>query len=107
MRLQPGQCAVCRKAEQGAGYWLGRGKAIWLCKRDVSMGDKVRTAQRRGVLATIERKALLAAGDKAGQWLDDLGKTDLVTLDAVEWQGFLETFMEAYGVAMRTELGAV
>ena len=106
MRLQPGQCAICRKAEQGAGYYLGRGKAIWFCNEDVGMGDQYRAAQRHGLIAAIERKALLAAGDKAGQWLDDLGKTDLATLDAVEWQGFLETFMESYGHAMRAELGA-
>jgi hypothetical protein len=37
----------------------------------------------------IDTAAVLKAGDVAGQYLDEIGKTDLATLSAQEWQDFL------------------
>ena len=37
----------------------------------------------------IDRNAVLRAGDMAGQYLDEIGKTDLATLTSQEWEAFL------------------
>lgn len=96
---------MCRNAEQGAGVSVGRA-VIWLCNEDIGLGRAVKVARRNGVLGRFEREAMIAAGDKAGQWLDDLGRTDLATLNREEWLTFLETFLDAYGASIREKLGA-
>lgn len=37
----------------------------------------------------IDRTAVLKAGNMAGQYLDEIGKTDLSVMTADEWEQFL------------------
>lgn len=45
----------------------------------------------------IEQAALLDAGNKAGEYLDSINKTDLAQLDQVEWVTFLKTVITGFG----------
>lgn len=36
----------------------------------------------------VDREAVLKGGSMAGQYLDEIGKTDLATLSAAEWEAF-------------------
>jgi hypothetical protein len=49
----------------------------------------------------FERKALLAGGERAGEYLDGVGVTDLAKLQPEEWQQFLERVLGGYSERMR------
>lgn len=50
--------------------------------------------------------ALRAGGDAAGAYLDEIGRTDLATLTAEEWETFLAIALDQYGQALSTLLRA-
>lgn len=60
----------------------------------------------RDILNRIERDSMMAAGDKAGAYLDSIGKTDVAQLTAQEWEDFLATAFNTFGDEMRTRIGA-
>lgn len=52
-------------------------------------------------LDDFERRALEDGGNAGGEYLDELGKTDLATLDPEEWSRFLGLVMTGYADSMR------
>lgn len=54
----------------------------------------------------LESAALAAGGDQAGQYLDEIGKTDLATLTGDEWGAFLAKVLEGYSTHMREAAAA-
>lgn len=53
-----------------------------------------------------EIEAMRDAGDRAGEHLDRLGKTDLATMDENEWMTFIETVCDGFidGMNVRARL---
>lgn len=104
-----GCCAICRRAEQGAGYTApGKQRVFrvtWACETDIELAGTVHK-MKTDSLQRIERQALDAAGEKAGAFLDGLGRTDLGELTPEEWRAFLTTVLDEFGNEMRTRLGA-
>lgn len=103
----PPLCAVCRRIEAGVG-WAPRGRGrpgriVFTCAADIDLGEAV-GMKRRDEMAVIEREALRAGGDRAGQFLDGLGRTDLAKLSEEEWATFLEHVLDGYGEAVRERL---
>ena len=49
-----------------------------------------------------ERAAMRHGGEMAGEYLDSLGRTDLVLLDAEEWQTLIEVIVTGYCDHLRT-----
>lgn len=43
-----------------------------------------------------EQAAMQAGGAQGGEYLESIGKTDLSTLDAGEWQTFVEAVVSGY-----------
>ncbi len=109
--IQPGQCAVCRFAECGAGFVAGavakrKFEAVtWTCREDIPLAAEVHHMPA-DKLSLIERRALAEAGDHAGSYLDAIGKTDLADLTKEEWEEFLAAFLDGWGVSMRDQLKA-
>lgn len=106
---QPGQC-FCRKPETGVGYapFNQRAKAgpkiiTWCCGDCVPYAKTVHH-MKRDTFNVIERDSLLAAGNAAGGYLDRIGKIDLAALSAEEWEIFLGTLLDQFGVELRTRL---
>jgi hypothetical protein len=50
-----------------------------------------------------EEIAIQAGGEKAGAFLDSIGKTDLAELTEGEWSTFLAEFLDGYSDRMRAE----
>lgn len=108
---QPGQCVVCRFAEEGVAFAppgkrrLKPHEFTWVCEADIPYAKTVHHMPK-DTFNRIEREAVDAAGRKAGAYLDSIGQTDLATLTAVQWGAFLDTFLTAFGEEMRDRLGA-
>lgn len=54
-------------------------------------------------MESFEIEAALYGGTQGGEYLESIGKSDLATLSADEWQTFLECVCKAYGTK-RAEL---
>lgn len=62
-------------------------------------GDRVmheEIARKDMIAEKIEAQARQKAGDRAGQYLDDLGQTDLAKLTADQWAKFCEHMTTTY-----------
>lgn len=96
-------CAVCRGHAGPNGFVRGRSKApIWACDDPlcISLLKKVHT-MTKATLDAYEHQAALAAGDDAGAWLDEIGKTDLSALTKEEWEEFLGLIVIRFQSHMR------
>ena len=51
-----------------------------------------------------EVRAVVAASDKAGAFLDSIGKTDLASLTETEWLKLWQTFLKEYSADMRERI---
>ena len=103
---EPICCAVCRRRASWIGYAPQQnGKIIWCC------GETKCTRHLKDVYRMsaadfdrFEGIAVNKAGDIAGEYLDSIGKTDLATLDPVQWHVFLTKVVFGFGEAMRQVL---
>jgi hypothetical protein len=96
-------CAVCRGRAGALGYKPSRHQpALWLCDDALcqSLVKKVH-AMPKETLDAYEYKAAIAAGDEAGEYLDQIGKTDLAALDRDEWEEFLGRIVMGFQLEMR------
>lgn len=99
----PACCAVCRRHADGIAYAPNnRGPFIWVCDDT----ECIRLAKEvykmpKDILDTVERESMLAGGDAAGAYLDEIGKTDLIKLTADEWEEFLRRTLITYEKKMR------
>lgn len=62
-------------------------------------GDKIahdEISRKDAIVAVQEKNARQKAGDAAGAYLDEIGKTDLATLTADQWDRFCEQMTATY-----------
>lgn len=105
-----GTCDVCLRRHHNLGYApTERHPVKWMCKaclkaaEDPILVKKVYHMPRKK-LDAFEEQALAKGGDHAGAYLDEIGKTDLATLDAEEWEEFCARLLVGYANAMREML---
>jgi hypothetical protein len=55
-------------------------------------------------LDAYEIGAALEAGNEAGAFLDEIGKTDMATLDGDEWREFLRRVIVGFENSMRRKI---
>ena len=103
-------CGVCRRRAIGIGYvpapMSPRRQAImWLCGR-AECSSIASTVYRMppAQLDVFEIRARNEAGDQAGAYLDEIGKTDLGTLTQEEWFRFLTLVIEGFEHSLRRQL---
>ena len=97
-------CFVCRRRADGIG--IGNEKRVgWMCSECASVGKVVYHMPDRE-FDIYEQRAIERAGEKAGDYLDTLGKTDLGNLTKTEWRLFLNTVVRAFGDAIRSEINS-
>jgi hypothetical protein len=90
-------CAVCGRAQRGFG-WTNRARNNPIELGACSMRCLDIIATRGGKMYKLnhfESKALDAASDKAGAFLEGVGKSDLATMTAEEWRELLATVFVA------------
>ncbi|AWN43145.1 DUF6511 domain-containing protein [Methylobacterium durans] len=98
-------CFVCRRRADGLG--VNQGNRIgWLCQQcaDGGYGMKAIRMSARS-FDEFEARAIAAAGDAAGAYLDSVGQTDLAKLHPANWRVFCETLITSFGDAIRREVG--
>jgi len=92
--------------------WLGYGPpkrerppVIWLCDHNgCHAAAKKVYAMPKEMLDAYEIGAALEAGAEAGGYLEEIGKTDLATLDAGEWREFLRRLFVGYELVLRRKI---
>jgi Family of unknown function (DUF6511) len=104
---QPTACAVCRRH----AVWLGfrpskyRLPIIWLCDDEYCHAAAVRVyAMPKKMLDAHELGAMLEAGEIAGEYLEELGTTDLAKLSPDQWREFLRQLLTSYEHILRRKV---
>ena len=96
-------CAVCRGHAGPRGYKPSRHEgAIWFCDDERCQALAARAyGMAKDKLEAYEQRAGMSAGDKAGQFLDEINKTDLAELTREEWEEFIGRIIIGFQSEMR------
>ena len=89
-------CAICGRAYRGFGFTARRRDAPRQLACSMRCLDILNS--RGGAVYDLnhfEKQAVEAASDKAGAYLEEIGKTDLSTLTGEEWRQLLSTVFVA------------
>lgn len=101
--IQPILCAVCRgHANSGHGYGF-RGRPIIHACSDrlcIELLPKVYDMPKE-TLEAYERKAMIAAGMKAGEYLDSEEKYDFGQMSKAQWEHFCSTMIIGFQDELR------
>jgi hypothetical protein len=103
---EPTACAVCRRRAVWIGYHGGkRSPIVWLCNDSSchAAAGKV-YVMPQSVLDAHETGAALEAGAGAGEYLEEIGVTDLAALNAGQWREFLRRIVIGYEFALRRKI---
>jgi hypothetical protein len=102
-----GVCTLCKRRHDNLGYSPTQRHPIkWLCWRCLPFAKwiyKMKTQQ----LDVYEMDAIFDGGEKAGQYLDQIGQTDLAKLSEDQFCEMFARFMEGFEVSMRGKMEAV
>ena len=92
----PAECLVCKRHAIGIGLGNDRtlAKPQWLCVECALLCNQIRSVKR---LDMYEVAALDDAGNEGGEYLDTLGKTDVATLNELEFREFIKRVMLGFG----------
>jgi hypothetical protein len=101
--VTPEPCFICKRRDSGCGLVKGR-QFRWYCDDCGTELAKKANAMPQRAFDFAEQRAMQEAGEKGGEYLDTIGKTDLAALDENEWNVFLITVIRSFGEAMRTSL---
>ena len=101
-------CGVCRRRASGIGFAPGGYKpppVLWLCD-DPRCHRLGKTAYQMPEckMDEFESRARFAAGQDAGAYLDEIGKTDLETLSEREWLLFIDKVILGFEQSLREQL---
>ncbi len=100
---EPVLCGVCRRRAYGYGVAPAQSKPVmWLCDSPEcwALGQGVYTMPT-AELDEFEKAARDAAGERAGAYLDSIGKTDLAQLTGEEWRLFLHQVIVGFEDELR------
>ncbi|MFH6786294.1 MULTISPECIES: DUF6511 domain-containing protein [Methylobacterium] len=104
---EPVICGVCRRRANTGFGWAGKqGRPVlWLCDSP-ECGRAARSVYEMPTieLDRYEQRARDAAGERAGAFLDAIGKTDLATLTPEEWATFLQQVVVGFEDELRRML---
>src|SRR5262245_30308129 len=103
--LEEHLCAICRRSATGYGYAPGHGSAApiaWVCD-DADCLRLVRAAytQLQRDFSRWESLAAQTGGCEAGQYLDEIGVTDLAALTPDQWCEFCRRLIAGYRAGLK------
>lgn len=103
--LNGGPCWLCRRRDDGVGFLTGgfNKKFVPSCLDHIALGKLVFDMPRKE-FDHYEQDALLAAGDAGGEFLANLGETDIAKLDEVQFVAFTKTVITAFGTELEKRL---
>jgi hypothetical protein len=101
---EPTLCAVCRRHAVWLGY-PATARPLWLCDHGgCHAAAKEIYKMPSSLLDDFEIGSALEAGKLAGNYLREIGKTDLAMLDGWEWREFLRRIIVGFEQAMRRKI---
>ncbi|WP_420959343.1 DUF6511 domain-containing protein [Brucella sp. IR073] len=107
-RSQPGLCAVCARREVGIGYSSNPRQnlpVLWVCDDPECIAIAKDTYfMKQDQFDRIESLAAGKGGQRAGGYLEEIGKTDLKTLTVDEWHEFCRRLVAGYRNALKEDL---
>lgn len=105
-RFTDAVCGVCARSATGFGYAPRTGQSIlWVCDDpDCLQVAKDTYTMKQDQFSRLESLAAGKGGAEGGQFLDDIGKTDLATLTPDEWHEFLRRIVAGYRKALSQSL---
>jgi hypothetical protein len=94
-------CVVCGKPDDGVGVEFPglRRRAAWLCKEHRPLAGKLSTMSKAD-LDSMEEKALTAAGNAGGRYLDQIGQTDLDHITKPQYRRYCLIVVMTFGAEM-------
>ncbi len=101
--VTPQPCFICRRRDDGCALLRGR-EIRWYCAECGMALAKKANAMMPRAFDLVEQRAMQEAGEQAGEYLDEIGKTDLAQLDQNEWNVFLIMIIRKFGEAIRREI---
>lgn len=100
-----GVCAICRRRSDGIGVFLKRpDRIVWACY------DHMKLVKKAAYMPTaefeIEERRAIENGtsERAGKYLDKIGKTDLAQMTEKEWVEFLKVIVIGFGEELQKEI---
>jgi len=111
-RFDEDLCCVCRRPTIGLGVTAkGRRNSPigWVCDdQDCIQIARNSFEMKQDEFGRIDELATQAGGDKAGEYLDSLGKPQVIEafsqLTELEWQTFCRELVGGYRTALKTTL---
>jgi hypothetical protein len=105
-RFTDAVCGVCARSATGFGYAPQTGQSIlWVCDDpDCLQVAKDTYTMKQDQFSRLESLAAGKGGEDGGQFLDNIGKTDLATLSPDEWHEFCRRIVAGYRKALVTSL---
>jgi len=110
-RGQVGICAVCARQEAGFGVKvnakLRRSPTLWLCDDPQCLEIAKRTKEmKQDDFNRAENQAAILGGVQAGEFLEQIAKTDLTKLSQAEWEEFCRRLVAGYRKALKHVLSS-
>lgn len=105
-RHEPSTCAVCVRSAVGYGYAPNqKSSVLWVCDDPECLAiAKDSYAMKQDQFTRIESLAAGKGGEKAGEFLESIGKTDLATMTPDEWYEFCRRLVGGYRIALKNDL---
>ena len=105
-RFSDAVCGCCARSATGFGYAPRTGQSIlWVCDDpDCLQVAKDTYTMKQDQFSRLESLAAGKGGEDGGQFLDDIGKTDLATLSPDEWHEFCRRLVAGYRKALQSSL---
>ena len=96
----PADCFACKRC---ASLGIGKTKIQSICWECAQVAEELRL-MKRPALDRIEQNALVAAGDAGGQFLDEVGQTDLAALAPEDYAEYVRTVVLTFGDSVREQV---
>jgi hypothetical protein len=106
-RTTPCVCGVCASRAQGYGYAppTRNSRILWVCDDpDCLSLARATYHMSQNRYDKCEANAISAAGAAAGQYLDELSKTDMAALSEKEWDNFCLRMIAVYRAQLAWEV---
>lgn len=97
----PADCVACKRHAIGLGIGNPGGSPRWICEDCVPLARELRAVTKFDQYELIARRD---AGDKAGEFLDAIGKSDLADMTEGEWLEFLGKVINEFGLSIRRQV---
>jgi hypothetical protein len=97
-RTTYGVCGVCACLAGGFGYAPSdRQRPLWVCDDpDCLIIARETYTMRQVEWIDIEIQAIRDAGQRAGEWLDKTGTTDMAAMTPDQWDDFCRMMVASY-----------